>query len=218
MPPDSSCKSMEQLADTIPTHRKILLVPRPVDNNGLAFDILIRDIAPEPAVIAVVAIIPHHEIGMRRHGYGTEVIARLLLAGQDHGILEYGVFDDQWFPVNIHFLVFDQDSVARKADDPFDKILIRIDGVLEDDHIFAVNIFNGDEHFSCKRISNAINKFINQDMIADEQGRYHGPRGDLKGLNDKSPDKQSKDKRNGNCFYIFADYGFRLTGFNSGSF
>lgn len=41
--------------------------PRPVNDKGLSFDGFLRHVSPGPAVPALIAVVSHDEIGVRRN-------------------------------------------------------------------------------------------------------------------------------------------------------
>ena len=47
--------------------------PRPVDNKGLSLYCVKRDESPEPAVVAVIPIVPHHKQMSGWNSDGTEI-------------------------------------------------------------------------------------------------------------------------------------------------
>jgi len=61
-----------------------------------------------------------------------------------------------------------------------------------------------------KRNLDAVNELIDQKMIADFQGREHGPGRNLVGLDNKGTDKHGQDKGDNNGLEIFLESGFFL--------
>jgi hypothetical protein len=62
----------------------------------------------------------------------------------------------------------------------------------EDDNIASLRLLK--RKHSDVRIGNsyAVNEFVDQEIVAHQEGRFHGAGGDLKRLDNKSSDKKKK--------------------------
>src|SRR5207249_825687 len=57
-----------------PAEPVTVAIPGPVDEEGLALDLVALDEAPVAAVLRVVAVVAHHEIGVGRHDRGLAAV------------------------------------------------------------------------------------------------------------------------------------------------
>ena len=111
--------------------------------------------------------------------------------------------------VHIDDSVYNLDSIARKSDTALNIIrrfgsyhLIAVTGPLEHYHIAMVRVFEGRQLkiryviFSERdviRAFRAVNEFINEQKVADEQRALHGTRRNPISFDDKSLEKQGGD-------------------------
>src|SRR5262249_8125131 len=135
---------VDQVADPLPPHPPVLTVPGPVDDEGLAADVVQGHEAPEATVVAPVAVVPHHEDLVRRNGHGSEVVARRETALGPGALDEMAVGIVHLFAVDVDLLVLDLDRVAGLADHALDEVLARIDRVDEHDDVAATGILELD--------------------------------------------------------------------------
>jgi len=112
--------------------------------------------------------------------------------------------------IDINHFINDLYLVTRSTDDPFDKILGFILRIFEDDNILRDRISERKKFGVSKWHADAIQEFIDQYMVAHIQRLFHRTRGDLKGLNDKRPDKQGQNNRNDDGLGVLPDNRFAL--------
>ena len=67
---------------------------------------------------------------------------------------------------------------------------------------------NGDERGAGERHLHAVDELTDQDMVADLQGRQHGPGGNLEGLDDEGADDQGKNDSNANRLEVLPEDRF----------
>ena len=114
--------SVRYSPDPVPPDPVLLAVPREENDEGLADDVLAFNEPPEPAVRAVVPVIPHHEIRPLRDPDGAEIVAGLHRPGEDQrvGVLPLEV--RAALPVDQELLVPDLDRVAAHPDHALDVV------------------------------------------------------------------------------------------------
>ena len=123
--------------------------PWPINDKGSTFDRIPGNKAPEPAVIAMVPIVAHHEVMFFRDNDRAEfIVARisppLFLIHVETVIVFKSLPVDQNLPaVNLY-------SVSGQADDTFDEVFTWIHRVNKNDNIFAFGLANGDNSGSNK--------------------------------------------------------------------
>ncbi len=83
--------------------------------------------------------------------------------------------------------------ISRDADHPFHEMLGRMHGIPKYNDISALHV--PVRHEEIREAVSAIAQLIDQKIVADEQRVLHGFGGNLKGLHDKSDDKDGDDYR-----------------------
>ena len=126
----------------------------------------------------------------------------------NQGILVDTVPVRKGFAVDADFLVPDLNYIAGNADNPFDIVQFRILGKLEHDDVVGLGSGNGDERRAGERHLHPVDELADQDMVADLQGRQHGPGGYLEGLDDEGADDQGKDDSNADRLEVLAEDRF----------
>jgi len=91
----------------------------------------------------------------------------------------------QTLAVDEDISIDDFHAIARQTDDAFDEVLVIREGVLEYNDIAALQLAVG-QHFFVPGAGSAENKFVHQQVIADEQRAFHRGRRNLEGLDDKA--------------------------------
>lgn len=195
---------MEHHSDSVPPDPEIRAVPGPVDDKCFSQDCILIHIPPEPTVITVVPIIPHDKIIVWGNGDRTEIVPLVHRWRQNVRIEMPAMVRLQQFAIYIHFFVPDLYDIPRQTDHTLDKILARIHRIFKDDDVPSFRLTDGDDRFVDKWQLNAIYEFVHQNMITDQQGRFHGTRRDLECLDHKRPDKKRKDDGDDYRLYIFA--------------
>ena len=98
-------------------------------------------------------------------------------------ILHLACFDR--LAVDAQAFVLITDLVTRNTDNPFDVIHRRVFRIAEDHHIAPFGLVDADDFLVDHRQTDTIGEFVNQDEIANLQGRNHRTRRNLERLNDK---------------------------------
>src|SRR5262245_59510262 len=103
-------------------------IPGPVDEEGLALDLVALDEAPVAAVLRVVAIVAHHEVRVGRHERGLAAV-RVAAVGvaTAHGrVGELRVGLAQRLAVDEDLVAFHLHALARRRDDPLDEVALLV--------------------------------------------------------------------------------------------
>lgn len=116
-------------------------------------------------------------------------------------INDLGIIDHQ-------ALVDDFDLIAGNGDNPLDVVDIPVLGKTKDDDIATDRGLPWHQEFAGKRHPQAIDEFIDQEMVADLQGRQHRPGGNLECLHDKGTDKESQQHGDDDRLDILSDDRF----------
>src|SRR5579872_968213 len=157
------------------------------------------DQPPVTAVKAVIAVIAHHKIMALRHNElsvahqfchvrrpfggdlwivrpaGGEVVAVHPVAFKS-GLHEDGVRLRGKHAIHKDLAVDQPHSVAGNSDHTFDEVLMRVDGVVEDDDVVPLDVLIGKQrHFH----AGAEADFIHEQKVTDQQGILHRACGDL---------------------------------------
>ena len=183
---------LKQLPEPVPAHTKIVLVPGPIDNKGLAFDRHQIDKTPETTVVGEVAVVSHHEQPVLGHADRSQVVAGLDAAVVNFGVLENGMSIVDQLTIDEKLLVADLHNIAGNTDDALDEILAGIFGKLEDDNVVALRIVDGDDGLFDEGRLDAIDELVDQNVIADQQRVLHGTGRDFESLDHKGADKQGQ--------------------------
>jgi hypothetical protein len=215
----------EQFAEPVPAdialgglHAKTaLLSPGPVNDKSFADEIAGIDEAPETAVMAVVPVVSHDEITVRRNYDRPEIIP---CARHDVRIVEIAVGVVERFIIDVDFLVYYLNPLERQPYYSFDVILRTVVGILKYDNIKLFRRLDWYNLFIDNRDPDPVNEFVDKDMVPDQQSGLHGTGRNFESLDDKSADKKRKHYCYDNGFTIFADNAFApdpvTRGFNYG--
>jgi hypothetical protein len=205
---------MDQVAEPVPPDRKkivelpvkLLCIPGPVQHEGIALDRIQVYKSPVTAVSAVVPIVTHHEQRIFRYNYGPVIIAGR--GGIYIRITVNAIAIVKELSVDKHLFVFYLYPVPLYTDNPFYVILFRVAGILEDHNISSGRLLDWNENTAGKRVPDAVDEFVDQDMIPDQQGRDHRTGRYFEGLDNKGPDEEGKKQGNENGLYILSQYRF----------
>src|ERR1700731_3674489 len=77
-------------------------------------------------------------------------------------------------------------------------------GIFENDNVAAFELTIR-QNLLVPGTGSAENEFVYEQVIADQQGAFHGSRGDLESLNDKACAEQGPDYRHEERLQIFGD-------------
>ena len=191
-------RAASKLLDNRADARKIdatgLAVPIHPDCKRPPNQLIFRHEAPEAPVLAIIAIIAHHEIVPCRHLKIT-IAARAMVAMQQHMLasikgfaqhLRAGVIaapanpnvDTSWLhwhrlAVHEDLFVVVADPITGQADDAFDPVLIGMVRRPEYHHITALGLAQLDELGVEHRQAQAIAELVDQDEIANQKRGHH---------------------------------------------
>ena len=141
--------------------------------------------------MAVVSVITHYKQTVFRDNNSLHSIS--YVSFQNIRIEMNGIWYFKKFIINVNFFVNNSYPVTWDSYDPFDKILVRIDRIFEDNDIFAFYVAYGNPGVAGKGVFYAVYEFIYQDVVTDQQCRNHGSGRNFKGLDDKCPDKKGEN-------------------------
>jgi hypothetical protein len=106
--------------------------------------------------------------------------------------------------IHIQNLIPAFNGVASDRNNSFNIIKLGILRKLENYNVVAMGFFYRDESRPLKGDLDAVDEFVDQKMIADQQGRQHGTGRYFKGLDYECSYKKGKDKGNDYRFCILA--------------
>jgi len=76
--------------------------------------------------------------------------------------------------INVDFISSHFYGVAGHSNDALDEIFALVNGIDENNDVLAVGLTDGYQCVANKRDFDAVDEFIDQDMIANQQSRLHG--------------------------------------------
>ena len=201
----------------------------PIDQKWAAHDGVAIDESPVAAVEAVIAIIAHGEIFVWRHdqfvalnvvpdivspfgldgrseklvGDGRECVVQRIVAGR-------GIVDDvrlvEQFSVDVDLLIDDFEVVAGEADDALHEVRMILIRKFEDDDVAALETAVG-KKLVVPLAAAAKDELVDEQVIADEQGAFHGLRRNFEGLNNETGAEEGEDDGDEQRFEIFGERG-----------
>src|SRR6266511_5922495 len=121
----------QPVAQPTPPGPMALAVPRPVDQEGLATDLLAPDEPPVAAVLGIVPVVAHDEVRARWHHERVAAVEITAVArrdsrdgaGADVGLFDEAVVDHDPVVLHLH-------RVAPDGDDALDEVAALVVGVL----------------------------------------------------------------------------------------
>src|SRR5213594_1041072 len=164
-------------------------VPRPVDEEGLPPDLVALDEAPVTAVLRVVAVVAHDEVGVGRHDRGLAAVgvAAVGFTAPHAGVGELRVGLDERLAVDQHLVAADLHALARRRDDALDEVALLVLRILEHDDVAPPRIAQRRQVKLGQRQLGAVEELVDQDVVADEQGLHHRAGWDGERLHDQRP-------------------------------
>ena len=132
---------------------------------------------------------------MRREIVAERVIGR-------GGIPDDVGLDDP-LPVDVHLLVDNLDAVAGNSDHALHVMRVILKRKFEDDNVPAAD-FAVRKNMVVPVSAPAENKFVDEQVVADQKRRLHGLRRNLERLHDKRRAKQRQDHRNQKRFDVLS--------------
>jgi hypothetical protein len=168
-----------------------LPVPGPVDHEGLPPDLLALQESPVAAVLGVVAVVAHDEIGVCGNGDRTVLrrVAQVAVAG-------IGLF--KRLAVDEDPALLDEQLLAAHGHYALDEIAFLVPRILEDDDITP------------RRVPEVEDEFVDQDVVPDQQGGAHRSRGNGERLDDEGPDQESQEHGDDDGFGVLPEERFFL--------
>src|SRR6266536_2104601 len=160
---------------------------RPVDCQRLSNDVVPGDITPEAAVLTVVAIVSHCEVLAFGDVEGTVTVVKAGRLNVLRVVFLKRLVVDVHGPAHYFYLF------SRQADETFDIGHFGTVRIFENDHVAAFQLFVRKSFGKGARVL-AIGKLVYQEVIPDQQVRFHGSRRDLEGLHDEGCGKQGYDR------------------------
>ena len=130
----------------------------------------------------------------------------------DNRVLKMGVGINKGLFVDKNLFVPDFHHISRDGDHALDVVKFWIGWKLKDDNIVDPRLANRNERLSRKGDFDAIHKLVDENIVANLQGRLHGATGDFEGLHDKGTDEEGHQKRNAQHLNIFAEGRAALPG------
>src|SRR5207247_10746624 len=103
-----------------PAEPVMVAVPRPVGQERLALDLVALDEPPVAAVLGVVTVVTHDEVGIGRHGRRLAAVgvATLAILDRARAVGEFRVGLDARRSVHVHLTAAVLDTGAGRRDDP----------------------------------------------------------------------------------------------------
>src|SRR5581483_10970395 len=198
--------SLDEVPDALPAHPAIRAVPRPVDDDRLALDVRERHGAPEARVVALIAVVPHHEHRALGDRVGTVGIERRVDGAVVRVRIGHGLAVDE------ELAVAQLDGLALGGDHALDEVLAAILGPDEHDDVAALGLAQPRELAQgALRERNleprAVDELVDEDVIADLEGRQHGARRDLERLHHERAQRERKQERRAERLDVLAPRG-----------
>src|SRR5438093_7620076 len=161
--------SRNVLSEAPPAEPVAIAVPRPVDEEGLALDLLPLHESPVPAVLRVVAVVAHHEAGVGRDArhltaVGVPAVRLTAVGERRRSGLDVGL--DQAMAVDVDIVAADLDLIARRGHDALDEVPLLVLGILEHDDVAAVGAPQaGQPPFRARELG-TIEELVTEDVTA----------------------------------------------------
>src|SRR2546425_525077 len=183
----------------------------PVDKKRLPNNLVPCNEAPIAAVVAVVAIIPHHQVTVGRDLHRTIVVADLqFLRSPRVGAIDRGVDVNliglvQLTTIHKYGFIAHFNGIARHTDHALNKRNIAVGWRFEGHNIAAHHRSVGQIMPKEDRIICRERDLIEKKMIADQNRRLHRFRRDLRCLSDVGREHKNENDRERQTFNPFAE-------------
>src|SRR5436190_1928266 len=175
---------------------------RPIGGERRADDPLLRDRAPEAAVVGGATIVPHHEVIVLGHQDGAGKVALLPAGAGLDELLRLPL------PVADHVAVADRDRVTGHSDYPLDEVHVgasqrRLRARPARDGWYPATVVLGalrrveDEDVPHLRIGEAGADAVDEHALADLKRRLHGLARNSVGLDQEGLDAERQRERGG---------------------
>jgi hypothetical protein len=116
------------------------------------------------------------------------------------------------FAINVNTLVANLHFVAPDRNDAFDEVLAGVLGKSENNHITAPRFLDGDKGIVGEGSFYTVDKFIDQNIVSDQQGVLHGTGWYFKRLHHECANKHRQDNGDDNGLDIVAQFALRWFG------
>src|SRR5215470_11359333 len=199
-------ESRQPGAQATPPRPVGLAVPRPVDQERLAADLLALDEAPVAAVLRVVAVVAHDEVRAGRH-YRRLAAVEIAAVSRGHGGNGTGT-DIRLVeePAVQHYaIVHDLHGVTAHRHDALDEVPRLVVRILEDHDVAALGLAQAREMRVRERELGAIEEFVDEDVVAHEERIHHGAGGNGEGLHAALADDQREEDGDEDGFRVLAE-------------
>ena len=113
-------------------------------------------------------------------------------------------------PVDMQLFVDDLNRVPFHGRDALDEILVAVVRINEDNDIPLLRFLERQQIPGGKGNLDPEKEFVHQNMVADLQGGFHGPGGNLKRLDNKGADQHRQRQGDKDRLRIFPNRGFFL--------
>ncbi len=173
---------------------------------------------PVAAVLGVVAVVAHDEVGIARddRGFAAVGVAAVRVLDRACAVGELGVGLDELPAVHEHLAATDLDPVTGRPDDPLDEISLLVLRVLEHDDVAPVRVPEARHAPVGERQLGAEEELVHEDVIADEQRVHHRTRRDREGLDHEGTDDEGQEDRDPDRLHVLTErrlpLGLRLRG------
>src|SRR5512143_3411875 len=108
--------------------------------------------------------------------------------------------------IDIQHAIYNLYFVSRETYHTFDKILVLVFRIFENDDLAALRFHPTKDPAVRKWYPRTINELVYEQMVTDRKRGDHGSRRDLESLHDKLPDEQGDDRRDQKRLYQFFVY------------
>ena len=156
----------------------------------------------------MVPIVAHDEILPLGYQDGADFRGVILMRGIPFIRGKVSVLIVKGLSIDEDFVSQDFNLVTRESDDPFYEVFAFVNRVDKDDHVVPFGLTDRNDGVSNEGQFDPVDEFVDKNMVSDQQGGLHGPGGYLECLDDKGPDDQGKQDRNGGRFGIFSKNAF----------
>lgn len=207
---------MKQPTDAVPPDISLVrgereltvAIPGPIDYEGFPSQISHVYELPETAVIALIAVVSHHEEAVWRNLEWPHIVSLAGNRRQNSGVAVNRIGFRKRLIIDKHLLVLNPYRIPGQADYPLNEVFGRVDGIAEYDNILALGFTDVQKFFIPVRESDPVDKLVDQEVVTNEQRRLHGAGWNLECLNNKRTDHQGQEKSNDNGFGVITDGTF----------
>ena len=140
--------------------------------------------------------------GIFRHRDWTEIVPGLGPGRKDVRVRFNGIVFNERFAVDVNRLVVAFDDVAGHADNPFNEILLRLYRELKNNDVSPLGVLERNDHLLQIWQLDAVDKLVDQNVIADQQRVFHRSGGNLEGLHHEGANEKCQQNSHENGFDV----------------